>query len=136
MDIAQALDFVRLNSQSVLATTRRDGHPQLSPVNVVVNDAGQVVLSSRRTAIKVRNLLRERRAAVCVMTNGFYGGWCQVEGPATVVELPDAMEGLVDYYRKASGEHPDWPDYRAAMVREQRVLVVIDVDRAGPSVSG
>lgn len=136
MDIAQALDFIRANSQSVLATTRRDGRPQLSPVNVVVNDTGQVVLSSRRTAIKVKNLQREPHAAVCVMTDAFYGQWCQVEGPVTVVELPEAMDGLVDYYRKASGEHPDWDDYRAAMVRDQRVLVVIDVERAGPSVSG
>jgi len=136
MDISQALDFIRANSQSVLATTRRDGRPQLSPVNVVVNDTGQVVLSSRRTAIKVKNLQREPHAAVCVMTDAFYGQWCQVEGPVTVVELPEAMDGLVDYYRRASGEHPDWDDYRAAMVRDQRVLVVIDVERAGPSVSG
>ncbi len=136
MDISQALDFIRANSQSVLATTRRDGRPQLSPVNVVVNDTGQVVLSSRRTAIKVKNLQREPHAAVCVMTDAFYGQWCQVEGPVTVVELPEAMDGLVDYYRRASGEHPDWDDYRAAMVRDQRVLIVIDVERAGPSVSG
>jgi len=136
MDISQALDFIRANSQSVLATTRRDGRPQLSPVNVVVNDTGQVVLSSRRTAIKVKTLQREPHAAVCVMTDAFYGQWCQVEGPVTVVELPEAMDGLVDYYRRASGEHPDWDDYRAAMVRDQRVLIVIDVERAGPSVSG
>lgn len=136
MDVTQALDFIRSNSQSVLATTRGDGRPQLSPVNVVVNEAGQVVLSSRRTAVKVKNLRRHPHASVCVMTEAFYGEWCQVEGPVTVIDLPEAMDGLVDYYRRASGEHPDWDDYRAAMVRDQRVLVVIDVERAGPSVSG
>lgn len=136
MDIANALDFIRSNGQSVLATTRGDGRPQLSPVNVVVNDAGQVVLSSRQTAVKVKNLRREPHASVCVMTNAFYGDWCQIEGPVTIIDLPEAMDGLVDYYRKASGEHPDWADYRAAMERDQRVLVVIDVERAGPSVSG
>jgi len=136
MDTAEALEFIRTNSQAVLATTRRDGRPQLSPVNVVVNEAGQVVLSSRATAIKVKNLRRDPHAAVCVTTTAFYGDWCQVEGSVTVVDLPEAMDGLVDYYRSASGEHPDWDEYRAAMVSERRVLVVIDVERAGPSVAG
>jgi PPOX class probable F420-dependent enzyme len=137
MDRDQALEFLRANSHSVLATTRRDGHPQLSPVDVTVNADGQVVLSSRQTAMKVKNILREPYVSVCTVTPGFYGPWCQIEGPAHVVELPDAMDGLIDYYRRASGkEHPDWDEYREAMVREKRVLVVIDVERAGPSVSG
>jgi PPOX class probable F420-dependent enzyme len=137
MDRDEALDFIRSNSRCVLATTRRDGRAQLSPVDVTVNEQGQVVLSSRQTAMKVKNLRREPYASVCVFTDRFYGQWCQVEGPVTIVELPDAMEGLVDYYRRASGkEHPDWDEYRDAMVREQRVLVVIDVERVGPSVSG
>jgi PPOX class probable F420-dependent enzyme len=137
MDRDQALEFLRTNSRCVLATTRRDGHPQLSPVDVTVNAQGQVVLSSRQTAVKVKNLRRTPYASVCAFTENFYGPWCQVEGPVHVVELPEAMEGLVDYYRRAAGkEHPDWDDYRQAMVREQRVLVVIDVERTGPSVSG
>ena len=136
MDIADALEFIRANSQAVLATTRRDGRPQLSPVNVVVNPFGQVVLSSRATAVKVKNLRRHPYASLCVTTTAFYGNWCQVEGAVTVVDLPEAMDGLIDYYRSASGEHPDWDEYRAAMVSERRVLVVIDVARAGPSVAG
>ena len=137
MDHDQALEFIRGNSHCVLATTRRDGRPQLSPVDVTVNAQGQVVLSSRQTAMKVKNLRREPYASVCVFTDQFYGGWCQVEGPVTIVDLPDAMDGLVDYYRRAAGkEHPDWDDYREAMVRDQRVLVVIDVERTGPPVAG
>jgi PPOX class probable F420-dependent enzyme len=137
MDRDQALEFIRANSRCVLATTRRDGRPQLSPVDVTVNAAGQVVLSSRQTAMKVKNLRRDPYASVCVFTTGFYGPWCQIEGPAHIVELPEAMEPLVDYYRRAAHkEHPDWDEYREAMIREQRVLVVIDVERTGPSVSG
>ena len=136
MDIADALEFIRANSQAVLATGRRDGRPQLSPVNVVVNATGQVVLSSRATAVKVKNLRRDPYASLCVTTTAFYGDWCQVEGSVTVVDLPEAMDGLVDYFRSASGEHPDWDEYRAAMVSERRVRVVIDVERAGPSVAG
>lgn len=137
MDRDRALEFLRSNSRCVLATTRQDGHPQLSPVNVTVNAAGQVVLSSRQTAMKVKNLRREPYASVCAFTDGFYGPWCQVEGPVHIVDLPEAMDGLVDYYRRATHqEHPDWDEYRQAMVDEQRVLVVIDVERSGPSVSG
>jgi hypothetical protein len=73
---------------------------------------------------------------VCVLSDGFYGAWIQVDGTADVVSLPDAMERLVDYYRTTAGEHPDWDDYRAAMVREQRVIVRITVERAGPDRSG
>jgi len=136
MDIAEALEFVRKNSHAVLATTRRDGRPQLSPVDVTVNAGGQVVLSSRDTAMKVKNLRRDPHASLCVMSPQFYDAWCQVEGVVSVVDLPEAMDGLVDYYRRAAGEHPDWDEYRAAMVSERRVLVVIDVQRAGPSVAG
>jgi PPOX class probable F420-dependent enzyme len=137
MDRDQALEFLATNSRCVLATTRRDGRPQLSPVDVTVNAAGQVVLSSRQTAMKVKNLRRTPYASVCVFTENFYGPWCQVEGPVHIVELPEAMEPLVDYYRRAAHkEHPDWDEYREAMTREQRVLVVIDVERTGPSVSG
>ena len=71
-----------------------------------------------------------------MFTDGFFGAWVQVEGTAEIVSLPDAMELLVDYYRRISGEHPDWADYRAAMVRDQRVMVRVTIERAGPDVSG
>ena len=90
----------------------------------------------RETAIKAKNLKRDPRASLCVISDGFFGEWVQVDGTATVVTLPDALEGLVDYYRKVAGEHPDWDDYRNAMQREQRVLVRIDLERAGPTKSG
>ena len=116
---------------------RADGTPQMSPITAGLDDAGHVVISSRQTAYKVRNLRRDPRVWVCVFPDSFYGGrWVQLDGRATIVDLPDAMDGLVDYYRRISGEHPDWDDYRAAMVREKRVLVVVDLTRAGPDRSG
>lgn len=136
MDPAQALEVIAGQHRAVLATTRGDGRPQLSPVAAAVLD-GAVVVSSRETAMKVKNLLRRPFAALCVFPDSFYGGtWVQVEGPAEVVHLPEAMEGLVAYYRAVAGEHPDWDDYRAAMAREQRVLIRITVERAGPDHSG
>jgi PPOX class probable F420-dependent enzyme len=135
MEISEALDFLAANRRAVLATHRRDGRPQMSPVVVGV-DAGEVVISSRETAMKVRNLRRDPRCSVCALTDGFFGPWVQVDGAATIVSLPEAMEGLVAYYRAVAGEHPDWEEYRAAMESERRVLVRVAVQSAGPDRSG
>ena len=136
MDKDAALDVIRRQHRAVLATVRADGRPQLSPVAAaVLGDA--VVVSSRETAVKVRNLERRPYASLCVFPDSFFGGiWVQVEGPAAIVHLPEAMELLVEYYRAVSGEHPDWDDYRAAMAREERVLIRVMVERAGPGQSG
>jgi PPOX class probable F420-dependent enzyme len=136
VDLDQARSYVRENSHAVLATLRRDGTPQLSPVVATVDDQGRVVVSSRETAYKVKNLRRQPRAWLCVFPDGFYGEWVQVDGEVEVLSLPDAMEPLVDYYRRVAGEHPDWDDYRSAMEREQRCLVRVSLTRAGPDRSG
>lgn len=136
MNIQEALDFIRSNRRGVLATLRRDGRPQLSPVIATVDDEGRVVISTRETSIKVKNLSRDPFASFCVFTDNYLGPWAQVEGPTEIVHLPEAMEPLVDYYRKAAGEHENWDDYRARMERERRVLLRMTVERAGPSVSG
>ena len=86
--------------------------------------------------MKVRNVRRDPRVSLAVVNNGFYGEWVQVEGTAEIVEQPEAMDVLVDYYRRASGEHPDWDDYRAAMERDRRVVIRFVIERAGPNVEG
>jgi PPOX class probable F420-dependent enzyme len=137
MDANGARDFLRTNHHAVLATFRSDGRPQLSPVTVALDADGRVVISTREPAMKVRNIRRDPRVSLAVFTDGFYGDWVQVEGSAEIVSLPEAMEGLVDYYRAASGaEHPDWEEYRAAMVRDRRCLIRFAIDRAGPNISG
>jgi len=136
MDIQAALEFVASQHHAVLGTLKSDGTPQLSPVTVGVDDAGRVVVSTRQTAYKVRHVRRDPRVWLCVLPDSFYGQWVQLTGTAEIVELPAAMEPLVDYYRRISGEHPDWDDYRAAMEREKRVVLQITVTKAGPDVSG
>ncbi len=136
MDIDAALDFLRTNHCSVLITRKRDGDPQPSPVNHGVDPSGRVVISSREPAYKVRNLRRDPRVTLCGFTNNFYGQWVTVEGTAEIISLPDAMEPLVDLYRQIQGEHPDWDDYRAAMVRDQRVIIAITPATAGPDRAG
>jgi PPOX class probable F420-dependent enzyme len=136
VDIAEAQEFIRTNRRGVIATFRKDGRPALSPVTVTVDAQGRVAISTRQTAMKVKHLRRDPRVSVAVMNDGFYGEWVSVEGVAEIVDLPEAMDLLVNYYRAASGEHPDWDDYRAAMERDQRVIVRFVIERAGPNVEG
>lgn len=136
MDVAEAQDFLRANHHAVLATFRKDGRPALSPVGVGIDEQGRVIISTRATAMKVHHLRRDPRVAISAFTDAFYGPHIQAEGTAEIIELPDAMDLLIDYYRRVGGEHPDWDDYRAAMVRDQRVIVRFAIERAGPNRSG
>jgi PPOX class probable F420-dependent enzyme len=136
MEISAALDYVRTQHHAVLGTLKSDGTPQLSPVTVGVDNDGHVVISTRQTAYKVRNIRRDQRVWLCGFPDAFFGSWVQIDGTAEIVELPSAMDALVEYYRSISGEHPDWDEYRAAMERDQRVILRITPVKAGPSVSG
>ena len=101
-----------------------------------MDDEGKLVISTREGAYKTRNLRGDPTAVLCVVSDRFFGRWLQIEGTAQVVSLPEAMEGLVDYYRRISGEHPDWDDYRRAMQQQQRVLVRVSIDTVGPTRAG
>jgi PPOX class probable F420-dependent enzyme len=136
MDIAVAQQFLRENENAVLATWRRDGRVQMSPVTVGLDAAGRAIISSRETAYKIRNLRRDPRAMLCVFVEAFTGPWVQIEGTAEVVTLPEAMEALVDYYRCLAGEHPDWDDYRRALTADRRALIRVTIERAGPDRQG
>jgi PPOX class probable F420-dependent enzyme len=129
----EARAFVASNHRAVLVTRRSGGGLQTSPVTVGVDGDGKVVLSTREPAYKTRNLRRDPRAALCVFNDGFFGTWLQIDGTAEIVSLPEAMEPLVDYYRRISGEHPDWDEYRQAMRDQQRVLIRVTIDHAGPT---
>jgi len=136
VDLDRARDFLRTHHRAVLATSRADGRPQLSPVLAGIDGEGRVLISTRETAVKTRNVRREPHVSLCVVSDGFFGDWIQVEGRAEVVSLPAAMDLLVGYYRAVAGEHPDWGDYRAVMERDKRVIIRVVIIRAGPDVSG
>src|SRR5258708_14181287 len=123
MQFERAREFIGVNHRAVLATNRSDGRPQLSPVTVGVGADGRVLISTREAAIKTKNLARDPRVSLCVMNDGVYGDWIPAEGTAELIRLPDAMACLVDYYRRISGEHPDWDDYRNAMRGDRRDMV-------------
>jgi PPOX class probable F420-dependent enzyme len=136
MDAAEALTFARKNPHAVLATMKRDGTPQLSPVLVGVDSKDRLVISTRESAMKTLNVRRDPRAWLCVLNDSFFGDWVQLSGDVEVVSLPTAMEPLVEYYRSISGEHPDWDDYRAAMIKQRRCLIRVTPRNAGPTVFG
>ena len=136
MDLDDARAVIREQHRAVLATVRADGTPQMSPVLVALDDDGRVLVSTRETAVKVRNLRRDPRLWLCVLPDGFFGRWIQIEGSVEIVPLPAAMDGLVDYYRRTAGEHENWDDYRTAMERERRVLLRVTLERAGPDRAG
>ena len=136
MDAAEALTFARRNPRAVLATMKHDSTPQLSPVLVGVDSQDRLVISTRETAMKTLNVRRDPRAWLCVLNDRFFGDWAQLSGDVEVLSLPEAMEPLVEYYRSISGEHPDWDDYRAAMIKQRRCLIRITPTKAGPTVFG
>jgi PPOX class probable F420-dependent enzyme len=136
VDLDQARAFMREHHRAVLATRTMSGGIQQSPVLVNVDGVGRAIISSRETAYKVRNLRRDPWAQACVVTDGFFGQWLFVEGRASVVSLPEAMDPLIDYYKRFPDENPDWDDYRARMERERRVLIRIELERAGPDSRG
>ncbi len=132
----ELLEFVRPRHHLLLATTRADGRPQLSPVTGGVDAAGRIVISSYPGRAKTTNAERDPRVSVCVLSDDFGGAWVQVDGDAEVLHMPDAEDGLVDYFRCISGEHPDWDDYRAAMRVQNKSLIRITITRWGPIATG
>jgi PPOX class probable F420-dependent enzyme len=136
MDLDQAREFLRTNHRGVLATRRSGGGIQQSPVLVNVDDEGRAIISSRETAYKTRNLRRDPWAQICVFTDRFFGTWIFAEGAAEVLSLPEAMEPLIDYYKRFPDENPDWDEYRERMRREKRVLLRINLHHAGPDRQG
>ena len=136
MDLDEARKFIKSNPRSVLATRRKNGRPQMTPIIAALDDDGRVMISSRETAYKTRNVRRDAAVSVMFQANEFFGGHVQIDGTAEVISLPEAMDLLVDYYRRLSGEHPDWDEYRAAMESDKRVIIRVTIEHAGPDRSG
>ncbi|MGI9596394.1 MAG: PPOX class F420-dependent oxidoreductase [Acidimicrobiales bacterium] len=130
------LEFVRPKNHWVMTTMRRDGRPQISPVSGGVGPDGRLLVSTYPSRDKVHNLRRDPRTTICVLSDHFGGAWVQVDGSATITDVPDAIEGMVDYFRAISGEHPNWDEYRAAMLRQGKCLLSIDIERWGPIATG
>ncbi|MFG1673023.1 PPOX class F420-dependent oxidoreductase [Micromonospora sp. NPDC049282] len=129
-------EFLRPRHRVVLMTTRADGRPQSSPVSCGVDAEGRLVISTYPERAKVTNIRRDPRVSACVLSDDWNGPWVQVEGVAEVLDLPAALEPLVEYFRSISGEHPDWDEYRAAMVEQGKSLIRVTIESWGPIATG
>jgi PPOX class probable F420-dependent enzyme len=136
VDRDELLEFLRPRHRCLLVTTRLDGRPQLSPVTAGVDESGRLVISTYPERAKVRNLRRDPRATACILSDEWNGPWVQVEGTAEVLDQPEALDGLVEYFRVISGEHPDWDEYREAMRRQGKSLLRVTIERWGPIATG
>ena len=133
----ELLDFIRPRHKGIVITTRKGGGPQASPVTMGVDDAGRIVIATYPERAKTRNARREpAHVSVLVLSDDFGGPWVQVDGTAQVLDVPEAIEPLVDYYRSISGEHPDWPQYREAMASQGKSLLRVTPVRWGPVATG
>jgi len=136
VDRDELLAFLRPRHRGMLVTRRADGSPQLSPVTCGVDPDGRIVISTYPQRAKVHNARRDERVSICVQSDDWNGEYVQVDGRAEVLDLPDALEPLVDYYRGIAGEHPDWDEYREAMRTQGKCIVRITIDRWGPIATG
>ncbi len=132
----ELLDFIRPRHHAIVITARADGRPQASPVTCGVDEAGRIVVSTYPERAKTRNARRNPQASVLILSDDFGGAWVQVDGDAEVIDMPDAAEALVDYYRAIAGEHPDWDEYRQAMTRQGKSLLRITPTSWGPVATG
>ncbi|HEY4701864.1 MAG TPA: PPOX class F420-dependent oxidoreductase [Streptosporangiaceae bacterium] len=132
----ELLDFIRPRHHAIVITARADGRPQASPVTCGVDEAGRIVVSTYPERAKTRNARRNPQASVLILSDDFGGAWVQVDGDAEVIDMPEAAEVLVDYYRAIAGEHPDWDEYRRAMARQGKSLLRITPTSWGPVATG
>ena len=137
IEIDKAKEFLTQHHWGILATRRKNGNLQMSPVTVGLDGQGRAIISSRETAYKVNNLRRDPRAALCAITSSFHGeGWVQINGNAEVISLPQALDTLVYLQRQAYGEHKNWPEFHERMARDRRVIIRINIENVGPKVRG
>ena len=132
----QLLEFLRPRHHAVLLTRKRNLESQLSPVSAGIDVQGRVVIATNPQRAKVLNAKRDPRVSLCFLSDDWNGAWVQVSGDAEVLELPEALEPFVDYYRSIAGEHPDWDDYRAAMVSQGKALIRVTIEQWGPIATG
>ena len=135
-DREELLDFLRPRHRVLLGTYRRDGRVQLSPVSGGVDEQGRLVVATYPSRAKTANARRDARGLAVVVSDDWNGAWVQVEGTLEVLDMPEALEPLVDYFRVISGEHSDWDDYRAAMVRQDKSLLRLTITTWGPIATG
>lgn len=136
VDRAALVEFLSTRHRAILLTTKADGGPQLSPVTCGVDAEGRLVVSTYPKRAKVVNVKRNPAVSACILSDEWNDQWVQIDGTAEVLDTPDSVEPLVDYFRSISGEHPDWDEYREAMVKQGKSIIRVTIESWGPLAKG
>jgi len=136
VDHGELVEFLRTRHKGIIVTRRSDGGDQTSPVTVGIDADGRLLVSTYPERAKVANIRKDPRVAMCMLSDDFEGPWVHVEGTAEILDMPDALDPLVEYFRSISGEHPDWEEYEEAMAKESKTLIRLTVEHWGPIATG
>jgi len=131
--IADARKFLQQNHRAGIAVRQKDDWPQMTFVSPGIDADGRVIITSRGRTYKVKHLRRDPRVSLLVFGEQYSGSkFVQIYGRAEIIELPDAMEALIYWYKQVRGEHKDWEEYKNQMVDEKRVIIRVVIEKVGP----
>ena len=133
MEISDAQKFLRANHRACIAVHQRDGWPQMTFVSPGIDASGRVIITSRGTTYKIKHVRRDPRVSLLVFGEQYSGSkFVQIHGTAEIIELPEAMDTLIYWYKQVRGEHKSWDEYREKMKAEKRVIIRVTIEKAGP----
>ena len=133
MEISDARKFMRENHRACIAVRQKDGWPQMTFVTPGIDTQGRAIITSRGTTYKIKHIRRDPRVSMLIFGEQYSGSkFVQIRGTAEIIELPEAMDTLIFWYKQVRGEHKNWDDYRKQMHDEKRVIIRVNIEKAGP----
>ncbi|MEE8607097.1 MAG: pyridoxamine 5'-phosphate oxidase family protein [Nitrospiraceae bacterium] len=137
MDITEAKEFLKDKKHGVLVARKKDGSLQMTLVSPVIGANGDLIITSRETTYKVKNIKRNPQISLLVFGEKFHGSnYIQVDGKAGIIPQPQAMDIILDWYRQIRGEPENWDDIRKKTIAERRIAMRINIERVGPQSRG
>jgi PPOX class probable F420-dependent enzyme len=137
MEIADAQRFLQGNHRACIAVRQKDGWPQMTFVSPGIDLQGRVIITSRGTTYKIRHIRRDPRVSLLIFGEQYSGSkFVQIHGTAEIIELPEAMNTLIFWYKQVRGEHQNWDDYRKQMHDQKRVIIRVNIEKVGPQSVG
>lgn len=133
MEIADAQEFLKQNHRGVLVARKKDGSLQMALVSPTIDADGKVIITSRDSTYKVKNIRRNPQISLLVFGEQFNGSkYIQIEGKAEIIEHPRAMDIVLDWHRQIRGEPADWEEVRKKTLAEGRIAMRVTIEKVGP----
>ena len=133
MDLVTAKKFLQDNHRACIAVRQIDGLPQMTFVTPGIDAEGRVIITSRGTTYKIKHIRRDPRVSMLIFGEQYSGSkFVQIHGAAEIIELPQAMDILIYWYKQVRGEHKNWDEYKKQMADEKRVIIRVTIEKVGP----